>query len=69
MRFLPKGPPLTAPPSTSVRTAMVRINEMRADNIVVVDEPSNRPLGIITLSDLVHAIAFLGETWSSRWPS
>ncbi len=60
LRFLPKGLPLTAPPSTSVRNAMVRMNESRADNIVVVDEPSNRPLGIITLSDLVHAIAFEG---------
>lgn len=60
LRLLPKGPPLSAPPSTSVRNAMMRMNETRADNIVVVDEPSNRPLGIITLSDLVHAITFWG---------
>ena len=39
---------------------MVRMNQTGTDNIVVVDEPSNRPLGIITLSDLVHAIAFEG---------
>jgi CBS domain-containing protein len=60
LRSLPKGPPLTAPPSTSVRNAMLRMNQTGADNIVVVDEPSNRPLGIVTLSNLVHAIAFEG---------
>ena len=60
LRSLPKGPPLSAPPSTSVRNAMLNMNHTGTDNIVVVDEPSNRPLGIITLSDLVHAIAFFG---------
>jgi len=60
LRYLPKGPPLTAPPSTSVRNAMLRMNQTGADNIVVVDEPSNRPLGIVTLSNLVHGIAFEG---------
>lgn len=60
LRSLPKGPPLSAPPSTSVRNAMLHMNHTGTDNIVVVDEPSNRPLGIITLSDLVHAIAFFG---------
>ena len=60
LRSLPKGPPLTTPPSTSVRTAMLRMNETGGDNIVVVDEPSNRPLGIVTLSNLVHAVAFDG---------
>jgi CBS domain-containing protein len=60
LRSLPKRPPLTAPPSTSVRNAMLRMNQTGADNIVVVDEPSNRPLGIVTLSNLVHAIAFEG---------
>lgn len=60
LRSLPKGPPLTAPPSTSVRNAMLRMNQTGTDNLVVVDEPSNRPLGIVTLSNLVHAIAFEG---------
>jgi CBS domain-containing protein len=60
LRSLPKRPPLTAPPSTSVRNAMLRMNQTGADNIVVVDEPSNRPLGIVTLGNLVHAIAFEG---------
>ena len=60
LRSLPKGPPLTAPPSASVRNAMLRMNQTGSDNIVVVDEPSNRPLGIVTLSNLVHAIAFEG---------
>jgi len=60
LRYLPKGPPLTVPPSTSVRNAMLRMNQAGSDNVVVVDEPSNRPLGIVTLSNLVHAIAFEG---------
>lgn len=60
LRSLPKGPPLAAPPSTSVRNALLRMNQTGADNMVVVDEPSNRPLGIVTLSNLVHAIAFEG---------
>lgn len=58
LRFLPKGPPLAAPPSTSVRDAMLSMDRTNADNMVVVHEASNRPLGIITLSDLVQAIAF-----------
>jgi len=60
LRSLPKGPPLTAQPLTSLRNAMLRMNQTGTDNIVVVDEPSNRPLGIVTLSNLVHAIAFAG---------
>ena len=60
LRSLPRQPPLTAPPSTSVRDALLRMNQMGADNIVVVDEPSNLPLGLVTMSHLVHAIAFEG---------
>lgn len=58
LRSLPQRPPLKTPPSTSVRDAMLRMNQVGADHIVVVDEPSDLPLGIVTLSDLVHAIAF-----------
>ncbi len=58
LRSLAKRPPLTTSPSTMVRDAMLHMNNLDADNIVVVDEENNLPLGIITQRNLVHAIAF-----------
>jgi CBS domain-containing protein len=57
LRSLPKRPALSAPPSTSVREALLRMDQTGADHLVVVDQPSNLPLGILTLSNLVQAIA------------
>jgi len=61
LRSLAKRPALTTPPSTKVRDAMLHMNQSGVDNIVVVDEESNLPLGIVTQKDLVHAIAFEGR--------
>jgi len=58
LRSLAQRPALSTPPSTNVRDAMLQMNQVGVDNIVVVDEESNLPLGIVTLRDLVHAIAF-----------
>jgi CBS domain-containing protein len=60
LRSLPKRPALSAPPSTSVREALLRMDQTGADHLVVVDEPSHLPLGILTLSNLVQAIAVEG---------
>ncbi len=60
LRSLPMRPPLTTLPSTSVRAAMLQMNQRGVDHIVVVDEPSKMPLGIVTLNHLVHAIACEG---------
>lgn len=61
MRLLPRRPPITVPPETSVRNAMLQMNQLGNDSVVVVDDASRLPLGIITQSGLVHAIAFRGE--------
>ncbi|MCB1763194.1 MAG: CBS domain-containing protein, partial [Gammaproteobacteria bacterium] len=61
MRSLPRRAPIIVPPGTSVRNAMLQMNQLGNDSVVVVDDASKLPLGIVTQSDLVHAIAFRGE--------
>lgn len=61
MRLLPRRQPIIVPPDTSVRNAMLQMNQLGNDSVVVVDEASKLPLGIVTQSDLIHAIAFRGE--------
>jgi len=61
MRLLPRRPPIVVPPDTSVRNAMLQMNQLGNDSVVVVDPSSELPLGIVTQNDLVHAIAFRGE--------
>lgn len=61
LRSLAQRPPLVTSPATPVRDAMLQMNRAGLDNIVVVDEESNLPLGIVTQKDLVHAIAFDGR--------
>jgi CBS domain-containing protein len=61
MRSLPRRPPIIVPPETSVRNAMLQMNQLGNDSVVVVDDASKLPLGIVTQNDLVHAIAFRRE--------
>ena len=57
LRHLVRAQPLTVGPSTSVREALLLLDRLRADAVVVVDESSRVPLGIITLPDVVRRIA------------
>jgi CBS domain-containing protein len=61
MRLLPRRPAIKVDPSTSVRNAMLQMNQLGGDSVVVVDTDSRLPLGILTQSDLIHAIAFRSE--------
>ncbi len=60
LRALAKHPPLKVSPATSVRDAMLQMNQLRGDAVVVIDSDTKIPLGIVTLRDLVNAIAFEG---------
>ena len=60
LRALARRPPLTVTPSTSVRDAMLKMNQLRGDAVVVIDAATRLPLVIVTLTDLVYAIAFEG---------
>ena len=60
LRQLAPRPPLTLPPSATVREALAGMNQRQADTLVVVDEQEQLPLGIVTLNDLVYAITLDG---------
>jgi CBS domain-containing protein len=57
LRHLVRGQPLTVGPGASVRETLLLLDRMRADAVVVLDEGSRMPLGIITLQDVVRRIA------------
>jgi CBS domain-containing protein len=48
--------PITCSPQTSIREAMTRMHELRVGSMVAVDE-AGRPLGILTLPDVLERIA------------
>ncbi len=57
LRQLARGTPLTVPPSSSVRETLRMLDRAHADAIVVVDQASRVPLGIVTLHDVLRRIA------------
>ncbi|MCP3868804.1 MAG: CBS domain-containing protein [Gammaproteobacteria bacterium] len=61
LRSLPQRPTLAVAPTTSLRTALLQLNQSGGDAIIVVDKPSNLPLGIVTLKDLVYGMAQHGN--------
>ena len=61
LRSLPQRPPTTVSPTTSVRQALMQMNQVGGDTIIVVDVSSNLPLGIVTLTDLVYGISVEGS--------
>ncbi len=48
--------PVTCSPQTSIRDAMTRMHDLRVGSMVAVDE-AGRPLGILTLPDVLERIA------------
>ncbi|MBL8393572.1 MAG: CBS domain-containing protein [Candidatus Accumulibacter sp.] len=57
LRHLVRGEPLTVGPAATIRETLLLLDRVRADAVVVVDENSRVPLGIITLHDVVRRIA------------
>ena len=57
LRHLVRGLPLMVGPSTSVRETLQLLDRTHGDAVVVVDEGSRVPLGIITLHDVVRRVA------------
>lgn len=57
LRHLVSTAPLCVPPSTSVRETLQMLDAARTDAVVVVDEASRVPLGIVTLRDVLRRIA------------
>jgi CBS domain-containing protein len=53
---LMRGTPVTCAPDTSVRVALSRMHEARIGSMIAVDE-DGRPLGILTLPDVLERIA------------
>ncbi|MCM8594507.1 DUF294 nucleotidyltransferase-like domain-containing protein [Accumulibacter sp.] len=60
LRHLVRGQPLTAGPSTTVRDTLLLLDQRRGDAVVVVDQATRVPLGILTLHDVVRRIAIEG---------
>ncbi len=60
LRHLVRGQALTVGPEASVRDALLLLDRMRADAVVVVDRRSRVALGIVTLQDVVRRIAIEG---------
>lgn len=58
LRSLARRPPLVVPPSATVRETLFVMNQNHGDAVVIIDESSNLPLGLVTLRDLVHFITF-----------
>ena len=61
-------PPLTIPPTASLREAARRMLEARSHRLLVVDpqDPGAMPLGIISTADIVTAMAAPGSGWHDR---
>lgn len=57
LRQLVRAVPLTAPPSASLRETLLKLDMAHADAVVVVDDASHVPLGIVTLRDVLRHIA------------
>jgi CBS domain-containing protein len=56
LRQLVRAAPLTVPPSACVRETLLKLDSVHSDAIVVVDEASHVPLGIVTLRDVLRRI-------------
>ena len=57
LRSLVRGEALTVAPAVSVRETLLLLDQRQADAVVVVDQGSRVPLGILTLHDVVRRVA------------
>ena len=58
LRSLASGTPVVVPPSATLRDVLYLISQGREDAVVVADEASHLPLGLVTLRELLHVITF-----------
>jgi len=61
LRSLPRRPAIIVSPEFAVREALLKMSQLGNDSVVVVDNATQLPLGLVTQNDLIHAIAFHGE--------
>ena len=57
LRHLVRSVPLVVGPSTSIRETLLLLDKTHADAVVVIDDQSRVPLGIITLHDVLRRVA------------
>ena len=60
LRSLVRRLPLVVSPATTLRETLYLMNQFRGDAVVVTDEASGLPLGLVTLNDVLHVITFEG---------
>jgi CBS domain-containing protein len=60
LRGLAGREPIVVPPSATLRDVLYRISQSREDAVVVADETTRLPLGLVTLRALLHAITLEG---------
>lgn len=58
LRSLAAKAPVVVPPSTTLRNVLYLISQGSEDAVVVADEESRLPLGLVTLRELLHLITF-----------
>ena len=58
LRSLASREPIVVPPSATLRDTLYLISQGREDAVVVADEASRLPLGLVTLRELLHVITF-----------
>lgn len=56
------APPITIPPDATLPEAAARMEEHHVHRLVVVDGEDGRPIGIVSTTDLVRAMAEARET-------
>lgn len=60
LRSLASRSPLVMSPAATLREVLYTISQGREDAVVVADEASQLPLGLVTLRELLHVITFEG---------
>ncbi|MBP8285059.1 MAG: CBS domain-containing protein, partial [Chromatiaceae bacterium] len=60
LRSLASRSPLVMSPAATLREVLYAISQGREDAVVVADEASQLPLGLVTLRELLHVITFEG---------
>jgi CBS domain-containing protein len=58
LRYLESSAYVQVPPSATLRDVLYQISQGKADAVVVADEASRLPLGLLTLRELLHVISF-----------
>jgi CBS domain-containing protein len=60
LRSLARRTPIVVAPAASLRETLYRVSQEGGDAVVVADEATRLPLGLVTLRELLHVISFEG---------